>query len=341
MAHLFDMVPNHMGVGSDNQWWMDVLENGRLSFYADFFDINWQPRQEELQDRILLPVLGNHYGAELEGGRLRLVFCPSQGAFYIQYYEQRFPVAPPTYPAILGFDLARLEARLGSRHKGVEDTFLYIYNRLLSLNEVGCEPRRFGVSVAVFHHANSDRQLHWPHAMLNTSTHDSKRSEDVRARISVLSEMPRQWRSTVRDWSRINRRHKTKVENKWVPAKNDEYAFYQTLLGVWPLREPDQAGCNELAERLAAYMLKAVREAKMHTSWTNRDPAYEEAMTTFVRAILAEPVINFRPASGRVLPGRSPRPCSPRRRSARGPGPGRPGVRKAGSAGKRCLFLSG
>ncbi|MCL7486544.1 MAG: malto-oligosyltrehalose synthase [Desulfobulbaceae bacterium] len=664
MAQLFDMVPNHMGVGSDNQWWVDVLENGQASLYADFFDINWHPQQRELQGRILLPVLGGYYGTELEDGRLRLEFVGDQGAFFILYYEHRFPVAPDTYPLILEHDLQRLEARLGTQHegflelqslisslsslpllrnadleqvrarqrnmevqkrllarlcrevaeilsfveenvilyngrkgdpesfdllhellnrqayrlafwrvasdeinyrrffdindlaglriedprvfaethrlvldlvntgkidglridhpdglynpgeyfhrlqaaaggsafpaerdsgetwikgkqklpyyivvekiladfehlhpewqvhgttgydfavtvnglfidpasekkitaiyhqfigegidpdfqvyrckkliirsamagelnvlaeelhklakmnrytqdftlnglrealieviaffpvyrtyissdnvageernyvewavaaatkrqqaddtliydfiketlllesdrgkdelyrkanldfvmklqqytgpvmaKGLEDTFCYIYNRLVSLNEVGGDPRRYGFSVSAFHHANSERQRHWPHAMLNTSTHDSKRSEDVRCRINVLSEIPREWGIVLRKWGIINRGHKTKTGKGFAPAKNDEYAFYQNLLGIWPLGETTPPARKELADRVAAYMLKAIREAKVHTSWINQNPVYEEAVETFVRNVLAE-----------------------------------------------------
>lgn len=654
MAQLFDMVPNHMGVGSDNQWWMDVLENGRFSLYADFFDINWQPQQEELKDRILLPVLGNHYGTELEDNRFRLEFIPFHGSFYIVYYEHRFPVAPTTYPFILGYDLQRLESLLGSQHqglqelhnlinslenlsrnretdleqlnvqhrnkevlkrllarlcrevpeissfikenvlifngrknhpesydllhsllsrqvyrlafwkvasdeinyrrffdindlagirmeeprvfeethrlvldlistgkidgmridhpdglfdpgeyfqrlqkriqgenpsstknglpfyiivekiladyehlqpdwlvhgttgydftaqlnglfidstsqkqlnaiyhrfiresvnpdyqiyrckkliiktamagelnvlaeeihslakmnrhtqdftfnglrealieiiallpvyrtyiisdkieknernfiewtiaeakkkqqtenkliydfiksvllmesheginnhnldaslhfvmklqqytgpvmaKGVEDTFFYIYNRLLSLNEVGGDPRRYGVSVAAFHYANGERQKYWPHAMLNTSTHDSKRSEDVRARLNVISEIPREWQNILKKWSKTNRDLKTKIDGKLAPSKNDEYAFYQNLLGIWPFNEPDKSGRQELAERLSAAMLKSIKEAKIHTSWINRNQAYEDAMDSFVRGVLTD-----------------------------------------------------
>ncbi|MCB2182432.1 MAG: malto-oligosyltrehalose synthase [Desulfobulbaceae bacterium] len=657
MAQIFDMVPNHMGVGSDNHWWMDVLENGQASLYADFFDINWQPQQEELQDRVLLPVLGSYYGTVLEDGQLCLEFVPDKGAFYISYFEHRFPVAPGTYPFILTHDLQRLEDRLSPQHegflelhslvssltnlpsrqetdieqikmrhrnkevlkrhlarlcrefteiaafieenvlffngkkddpesydllhslldqqtyrlafwrvasdeinyrrffdinelagirieeqrvfeethrlvldlirtgkidglridhpdglynpdeyfrrlqeaaggssimeeqnqrkplplyvvvekiltdfehlrddwqvhgttgydfsvtlnglfvdsstekamtliydtfinekiepdhqiylckkliiktamagelnvlagelhklakmnrytqdftlnglraalteiiaffpvyrtyissakidgnernyiewatakakarhqagdtliydfirstmlladssdkesvygnkrvdfvmklqqytgpimaKGLEDTFCYIYNRLLSLNEVGGDPRRYGVSVAAFHHANSERQKHWPHAMLNTSTHDSKRSEDVRARINVLSEMPDEWQQALDKWSEINDCNRTQIETGLAPSRNDEYAFYQNLLGIWPLYEPDHEQKKELADRMSAYMLKVIREAKIHTSWINQDQPYEAAMETFVRSVFSE-----------------------------------------------------
>lgn len=172
--------------------------------------------------------------------------------------------------------------------KGLEDTSFYIYNRLLSLNEVGGNPRRFGVSVAAFHHANRERNKRWPNTMLNTSTHDSKRSEDVRARINALSEMPGEWQSALGRWSAQNRRYKTRIENGLAPAPNDEYALYQNLLGAWPLAEMDQEQKEIFTGRIEACMLKVIREAKVHTSWINPNPDYEAAMTKFVRGVFEE-----------------------------------------------------
>ncbi len=172
--------------------------------------------------------------------------------------------------------------------KGLEDTAFYRCNRLVSLNEVGGEAERFGVSVAAFHHQNLERVHHWPQAMLNTSTHDSKRSEDVRARINVLSELPDQWRLHVRRWARLNRKRKRMLDDRLVPSRNDEYLLYQTLIGAWPLTEPDEAGWAAFRERMEHYMLKAVKEAKQHTSWINPDTDYEEAMSSFVAALLVD-----------------------------------------------------
>jgi (1->4)-alpha-D-glucan 1-alpha-D-glucosylmutase len=168
--------------------------------------------------------------------------------------------------------------------KGLEDTAFYIDNRLTSLNEVGGDPTIFGTSAAEFHRQNSERLRHWPRAMLTSSTHDTKRSEDLRARIDVLSEIPREWRAAINRWARLNRRHKTKVEGVLAPDRNDEYLFYQTLLGAWPfdLDRPD----DELIGRIDAYMLKAIHEAQVHTSWINPNTAYDEAMSAFVRATL-------------------------------------------------------
>lgn len=664
MAQIIDMVPNHMGVGSDNKWWMDVLENGKASQYADFFDINWEPLQQELKGRVLLPVLGDHYGSALEGGQLRLDFSREKGAFSITYFEHCFPVAPRTYPVILEHDLQRLEGILGAQHdgflelqnllssfrnlpdrqetrpeqlemrqrnkevlkrllarlcretpeigtfiqeniivfngeksrsksydllhkllamqayrlaywrvasdeinyrrffdindlasirmenqrvfeethrlvldliatgrvdglridhpdglynpklyccrlqeavsdeaaaaeklfakrgapdtqtlplyvivekiladfehlpsdwpvhgttgydfavmvnglfvdqtakkdltriyhsfidhsinfddllyrckklivktsmagelnvlasmltrlakmnrytqdftlnslrdalieivayfpvyrtyitsdsiskhnrnyiewaiakakagqraeditiydflksvlllkvgpgknetlrnaerefvmklqqytgpimaKGLEDTSFYIYNRLLSLNEVGGNPCHFGTSTASFHHENSEKSNHYPHGMLNTSSHDSKRSEDVRARINVLSEMVPEWQEALDSWSACNKDQRIKLPNGYAPSRNDEYALYQNLIGVWPFDSMDEKGLAFLTDRIEGYMLKVIREAKVHTSWINQDPAYEAAIADFARGILAE-----------------------------------------------------
>src|SRR5213079_2727445 len=150
--------------------------------------------------------------------------------------------------------------------KGIEDTALYRFNRLLSLNEVGGEPGNYGGGVRTFHADAEYRVRHWPHEMLATSTHDTKRSEDVRARLNVLSEMSTPWRDAVRRWSRINRSRKRDLEGRQAPSRNDEYHFYQTLVGTWPLTEPDPAGAAAYRERLEAYMIKAAREAKLRTS---------------------------------------------------------------------------
>lgn len=663
MAQILDMVPNHMGVGSDNRWWMDVLENGQASMYATFFDINWQSQDEELKSRLLLPVLGNHFGIVLETGELRLVFQADRGSFSIVYYQHRYPIAPRSYPDILGHDLQRLEARLGGQHegflelqnliasftglpgreesspeqmemrnrnkevlkrllarlcrevpeigtfieenvlrlngepgkpesfdaletllsrqayrlaywrvasdeinyrrffdinelaglrmdrkevfehthrlvldliatgkidglridhpdglydpeqylrtlqaavsgeplstamplteaadttgkrrslplyvvvekilthgeqlpehwlvhgttgydfsrllngifvdqaaekemtrlyhrfigreidctllareckrliiksamageinvlsdqlhrlakrnratrdytlsnlrealseivacfpvyrtyctekcfdaldrchvhqavnrakarwqaedtsiyefirsvllleaaaqpeggyrdfidfimkfqqytgpvmaKGLEDTAYFIYNRLLSLNEVGDDPSRFGQTVAAFHAANRYRADKWPHAMLNTSTHDSKRSEDVRARINVLSEMVAEWGQAVDRWHTMNLKKKTMIGQELAPSNNDEYALYQQLLGVWSPETMTETDSSLFRDRFTHAMLKAACEAKVHTSWLNRNQAYEDALTVFIERLL-------------------------------------------------------
>jgi (1->4)-alpha-D-glucan 1-alpha-D-glucosylmutase len=170
--------------------------------------------------------------------------------------------------------------------KGLEDTTFYVYNRLVSLNEVGDDPRRFGVSLETFHRVNRERLEHWPHALLSGSTHDSKRSEDMRARLHVLSELPDEWGRHVTRWNRLNRRHRRELEDASLPSRNDEYLLYQTLLGVWPLAPLDQRGLDALRERIEAYMVKAAREGKTDTSWINQNQEYEQALVAFVRALL-------------------------------------------------------
>jgi (1->4)-alpha-D-glucan 1-alpha-D-glucosylmutase len=170
--------------------------------------------------------------------------------------------------------------------KAQEDTVFYRDCRLLSLNEVGGEPRCFSVSRATFHQANKSRHQFWPHAMLASSSHDSKRSEDIRARLNVLSELPELWKQRVRKWQKLNRRHTGQLNGHAAPSRNDEYLLYQTLLGTWPLAPPDEQKLLRYRERMGAYMLKAVREAKVHTSWLNPEPAYEAMLASFMAALL-------------------------------------------------------
>jgi (1->4)-alpha-D-glucan 1-alpha-D-glucosylmutase len=172
--------------------------------------------------------------------------------------------------------------------KGVEDTSLYRFNRLTSLNEVGGEPDAYGSTVRAFHADSQHRARFWPHEMLGTSTHDTKRSEDVRARISVLSEMTQVWRKTIERWTRINRLRKREVEGQPAPSLNDEYLLYQTLIGSWPLEEPDETALAVYRERIEAYMIKAAREAKSRTSWANVSAEYEEALLQYIRALLEQ-----------------------------------------------------
>ena len=171
--------------------------------------------------------------------------------------------------------------------KGVEDTAFYRYNRLISLNEVGGAPTRFGTTIAAFHHTQQDVARRWPQTMLATSTHDTKRSEDARARINVLSELADEWANDVQRWSTQNRLHKSEVNGGTAPSENDEYMFYQALVGVWPTAfmrdgEPGPDVMDELRQRMSDFMLKAVREAKDHSSWINQDAVYEQALFSFV-----------------------------------------------------------
>jgi (1->4)-alpha-D-glucan 1-alpha-D-glucosylmutase len=174
--------------------------------------------------------------------------------------------------------------------KGLEDTAFYRYNRLVSLNDVGSNLHRFGITTTEFHAANQERLRCSPHTMLATSTHDSKRSEDVRARLNVLSEISALWALRVREWRRFNRSHKRRLVNdQTAPSPNDEYLLYQTLVGTWPLSLTDKNDANgwkAFSKRIENYMLKAIREAKQNTSWINRNAEYETAVLSFVRALL-------------------------------------------------------
>jgi len=170
--------------------------------------------------------------------------------------------------------------------KGLEDTTFYVYNRLLSLNEVGGDPETFGVSVSAFHRHNRQRQERWPYALSSTATHDTKRGEDVRARLHVLSEMPGEWKKALTRWRRLNRKHRIQLDDFTVPDANDEYLLYQTLVGAWPL-EPFAGPAAELfVARIQAYMQKATHEAKVHTSWINPNPAYDDGVQQFVARTL-------------------------------------------------------
>lgn len=172
--------------------------------------------------------------------------------------------------------------------KSVEDTFFYRYDRLVSLNEVGGDPDRFGVSPAAFHRANQERLRRWPHQLVTLATHDHKRGADTRVRIDVLSELPEEWGRRVVRWSRMNRLKKREIEGRPAPGRNDEYLLYQTLAGAWPLDlgPADAEGLAALADRVHGYMLKAVRESKYRSNWAMPDTEYEEALERFVRAVL-------------------------------------------------------
>ncbi len=169
--------------------------------------------------------------------------------------------------------------------KGVEDTVLYIYNRLLSLNEVGSHPEHFGISLEDFHHYNQERSGQWPHVMNATATHDTKRGEDVRARINVLSEIPQEWEKHLKEWREINAGEKECVSGRDVPTPNDEYFFYQTLIGAFPFEKDEYP---TFVERIKEYVIKAIREAKVHTAWLKPDSVYEDAFTQFAQRVLKD-----------------------------------------------------
>src|SRR4051794_13164451 len=169
--------------------------------------------------------------------------------------------------------------------KGIEDTALYIYNRLVSLNEVGGDPTQFGLTPAAVHGWMAARQQRSPAGLSATATHDTKRGEDVRARINVLSEIPGAWKAAHMRWRSVNRRFKTEVRGELAPDTNEEYLIYQTLIGVWPF-DAAAAASPAFRERVTGYMTKALREAKVHTTWVNPDEPYETAVAGFVAALL-------------------------------------------------------
>jgi (1->4)-alpha-D-glucan 1-alpha-D-glucosylmutase len=169
--------------------------------------------------------------------------------------------------------------------KGIEDTVFYVYNRLISLNEVGGDPGRFGIDPYALHQWLRDRQEHWPLGLSPLSTHDTKRSEDVRARLNVLSEFPEEWWQRVARWSRLNEPHQHSAGGKIAPDRNDEYLIYQSLVGIWPMN--GGAPTAELIKRMQEYLTKAMREAKVQTSWTDPNAAYEAAVANFIARILS------------------------------------------------------
>jgi (1->4)-alpha-D-glucan 1-alpha-D-glucosylmutase len=189
--------------------------------------------------------------------------------------------------------------------KGVEDTAFYRYNRFIALNEVGGAPERFGLAPALFHKANAARAQNWPHAMLATATHDTKRGEDNRARLAVLSEMPEEWRRQVETWTRILRARRGDVERVAAPDHDDEYMLYQMLVGSWPIGMLDGPSAEQLeayGARIHAALEKSLREAKRRSSWAAPDADYEQATQAFAREALRSETFrsNFLPFTRRV-----------------------------------------
>ncbi len=167
--------------------------------------------------------------------------------------------------------------------KGFEDTTLYVYNRLIALNKVGGEPFDFGWNAKAFHEFNRKRAGKWPHTLNSTATHDTKRGADAGVRICVLSEIPEEWAKQVNHWREINKDQKKKIDGQDAPDSNEEYFLYQALVGVYPFEDAEQ---DELVQRLSEYMVKALREAEIHTDWIDPHSEYEKACTEFVEKIL-------------------------------------------------------
>lgn len=167
--------------------------------------------------------------------------------------------------------------------KGVEDTFNYRFFPLASTNEVGSDPKNGVTTIKSFHNANLERLKLWPYTMLTTSTHDTKRSEDVRARINVLSEIPEHWNETVKAWHTKN----AALKKGAGPDANDEYLLYQTLVGTWDSQTTSQA-LEDYVQRIIVYMVKAMREGKRRTCWINPNEEYETSVEQFIRDVLSE-----------------------------------------------------
>ena len=174
--------------------------------------------------------------------------------------------------------------------KGIEDTTFYQYNRYLTLNEVGGDPSVFGITPDALHAFFADRQTHWPYALSASSTHDTKRSEDVRARLNVLSETPDDWAACVAELFEKNADLRGVANAKPSPAPEDEYLIYQTVLGAWPMETAEVSGDAEFADRIQAYTLKAIREAKLRTRWGEPDAAYEAGVKGFIDGLLGRPL---------------------------------------------------
>jgi (1->4)-alpha-D-glucan 1-alpha-D-glucosylmutase len=168
--------------------------------------------------------------------------------------------------------------------KGLEDTVLYVYCPLLSLNEVGGNPNPSAVVAPDFNQIATERERRWRYSLSSTSTHDTKRGEDVRARINILSEIPREWQKHLNRWARWNKKRKRVVGSQEIPDRNEENFLYQTLLGAWPL---EQEAMPHFRARLEAYVIKAIREAMVHTRWTRPNTGHERAVVGFVKALIA------------------------------------------------------
>ena len=212
---------------------------------------------------------------------IRDILLTRQAEGHVPYYER----------SVIHFAMRFQQYTSAVMAKGLEDTSFYRYNRLVSLNDVGGDPTRFGITPEEFHAETQQRAALWPSSMLSGSTHDSKRSEDVRARINVLSEMPDEWANHVFRWRELNQNFRIRESSgssfaSEVPSANDEYLLCQTLIGAWPLGQERERPGNSFVQRIADYMLKALREAKDRTSWANTNQAYEEGVSSFVKAVV-------------------------------------------------------
>jgi (1->4)-alpha-D-glucan 1-alpha-D-glucosylmutase len=212
---------------------------------------------------------------------IRDILLTRQAEGHVPYYER----------SVIHFAMRFQQYTSALMAKGLEDTSFYRYNRLVSLNDVGGDPTRFGITPEEFHAETQQRAALWPSSMLSGSTHDSKRSEDVRARVNVLSELPDEWANHVFQWRELNQKFKIREISgtsfaSEVPSANDEYLLYQTLIGAWPMGQECERPAAAFVQRITEYMIKALREAKDRTSWANTNQAYEEGVSSFVKAVI-------------------------------------------------------
>jgi (1->4)-alpha-D-glucan 1-alpha-D-glucosylmutase len=218
--------------------------------------------------------------------------APERGAEAFDFVESVLTAEPLEPGDARSMFVLRFQQLTGpATAKAIEDTAFYRYVRFVAANEVGGEPRRIGIEVEALHRASAERAAQWPRTMLSTSTHDTKRGEDARARLAVLAEIPDPFRRAVSRWSRRARGKRTKLEDgSEAPSRRDEYLLYQTLIGAWPFAGGGMAAAAELAPRVVAYMEKATREAKEHTSWVRPDEEYEGATKRLVTRMLEDPI---------------------------------------------------
>ncbi|MGA2638871.1 malto-oligosyltrehalose synthase [Methylocella sp.] len=245
---------------------------------ADRRELDWAMAQARRIDSAIDPTVFNFLGKAISG---QLTAEPHSGF---------------SRASVLRFSMKLQQYSGPVMAKGLEDTAFYRYNRFVPLNEVGGDPRRFGITAAAFHKANAERAKNWPHGMLATSTHDTKRGEDTRARLAVLSDMPEEWARQVQIWSRLLRARRGDIGDNAPPDRNDEYLLYQLLVGSWPielLERPDATVLEGYAERIKGALEKSMREAKAHSSWSAPNVDYEDGMQSFARAALDANNIGF------------------------------------------------
>jgi (1->4)-alpha-D-glucan 1-alpha-D-glucosylmutase len=240
---------------------------------ADLRDLDWAVAQARKRDPDLDPSVFDFLRALLS---TELIRAPRSG--FSRHAVTRFAMRLQQYSGPV-------------MAKGLEDTAFYRWHRLVALNEVGGHPDQFGTSLPAFHRANAQRAKRWPDAMLATSTHDTKRGEDVRARLAVLSELPEEWSRQVQAWSRILRARRGDVNGSAPPDRSDEYLLWQLLLGAWPAEltgtgRPPAEALRELEQRLAGAMVKSLREARLRSGWAAPDLAYEQAVLGFLHDAL-------------------------------------------------------